>query len=66
MKHQNVYQQYADFVNPIVLSKRETTIGEAEDWVIATGVTTTVRAFVSLAFEEVEIDLEFKGEDEKA
>jgi len=25
-----------------------------------------VRAFVSLAFEEVEIDLEFKGEDEKA
>ena len=39
-----------------------------EDWVIATGVTTTVREFVRLAFNEVGIDLEFKGEgvDEKA
>ena len=41
---------------------------KAEDWVIATGVTTTVRDFVSLAFSEVGIELEFKGEgvDEKA
>jgi GDPmannose 4,6-dehydratase len=40
----------------------------AEDWVIATGVTTTVREFVRLAFEEVGIEVEFKGEgvDEKA
>ena len=39
-----------------------------EDWVIATGVTTTVRDFVSLAFKEVGIEVEFKGEgvDEKA
>ena len=39
-----------------------------EDWVIATGVTTTVREFVRLAFNEVGIDLEFKGEgvEEKA
>ena len=39
-----------------------------EDWVIATGKTTTVRDFVRLAFEEVGIDLEFKGEgvNEKA
>lgn len=39
-----------------------------EDWVIATGVTTTVRDFVSMAFEEVGIELEFKGVgvDEKA
>ncbi|MDD7913393.1 GDP-mannose 4,6-dehydratase [Polaribacter ponticola] len=39
-----------------------------EDWVIATGVTTTVRDFVSLAFEEVGIKVEFKDEgvDEKA
>ncbi len=39
-----------------------------EDWVIATGVTTTVRDFVRLAFEEVGIEVEFKGEgvDEKA
>ena len=33
-----------------------------EDWVIATGVTTTVREFVRLAFSEVGIELEFKGE----
>ena len=41
---------------------------KAEDWVIATGVTTTVRDFVRLAFSEVGIELEFKGEgkDEKA
>jgi GDPmannose 4,6-dehydratase len=32
-----------------------------EDWVIATGKTTTVRDFVSLAFKEVGIDLDFKG-----
>jgi GDPmannose 4,6-dehydratase len=41
---------------------------KAEDWVIATGVTTTVRDFVRMAFGEVGIELEFKGEgvDEKA
>jgi len=41
---------------------------KAEDWVIATGVTTTVRDFVRMAFDEVGIELEFKGEgvDEKA
>ena len=32
-----------------------------EDWVIATGVTTTIREFVRMAFEEVGIELEFKG-----
>ncbi|MDC1310614.1 GDP-mannose 4,6-dehydratase [Flavobacteriaceae bacterium] len=39
-----------------------------EDWVIASGVTTTVRDFVRLAFDEVGIELEFKGKgvDEKA
>lgn len=35
---------------------------EAEDWVIATGKTTSVRDFVRLAFKEVGISLEFKGE----
>lgn len=41
---------------------------EAEDWVIATGKTTSVRDFVRMAFAEVGIELEFKGEgvDEKA
>jgi len=34
---------------------------EAEDWVIATGKTTTVREFVKLAFEEVGIEIEFRG-----
>jgi GDPmannose 4,6-dehydratase len=35
--------------------------GQAEDWVIATGVTTSVRDFVRMAFQEVGIELEFKG-----
>ena len=41
---------------------------EPEDWVIASGKTTTVRDFVRLAFGEVGIELEFKGEgvNEKA
>jgi GDPmannose 4,6-dehydratase len=34
---------------------------EPEDWVIATGKTTTVRAFVRMSFEEVGIELEFTG-----
>lgn len=39
----------------------------AEDWVIATGKTTTVRDFVKMAFHEVGVELEFRGEgiDEK-
>ena len=41
---------------------------EPEDWVIATGQTTTVRDFVKMAFKYAGIELEFKGEgvDEKA
>jgi GDPmannose 4,6-dehydratase len=35
---------------------------KAEDWVIATGVTTSVRDFVRLSFKEVGIELEFRGE----
>lgn len=38
---------------------------EAEDYVIATGETTTVRDFVKLAFGEVGITLRFEGEGEK-
>jgi GDPmannose 4,6-dehydratase len=34
----------------------------AEDFVIATGITTTVREFVKLAYNEVGIDIAFKGE----
>jgi GDPmannose 4,6-dehydratase len=41
---------------------------KAEDWVIATGVTTPVREFVRMAFHEAGIGVEFKGEgkEEKA
>ncbi|MEO7768009.1 MAG: GDP-mannose 4,6-dehydratase [Ferruginibacter sp.] len=39
-----------------------------EDYVLATGITTTVRDFVSMAFNEAGIELEFKGSgiEEKA
>ena len=41
---------------------------QAEDWVIATGKTTTVREFVCMAFNELGVKLEFKGKgvEEKA
>jgi GDPmannose 4,6-dehydratase len=35
---------------------------EAEDWVIATGKTTTVRDFVKMCFSHVGVQLEFRGE----
>jgi GDPmannose 4,6-dehydratase len=35
-----------------------------EDYVIATGITTRVRDFVKMAFEEIGIELAFKGEGE--
>ena len=35
-----------------------------EDFVLATGVTTSVRDFVKLAFGNLEIEIEFKGKDE--
>jgi len=34
---------------------------EAEDWVIATGTTTKIRDFVTMAFDYVGIELEFSG-----
>ena len=42
-------------------------VDKAEDWVIATGFTTTVRDFVKMAFSEIGITLRFEGEgvDEK-
>lgn len=36
----------------------------AEDFVIATGVTTTVREFIKMAFAELGIEIEFSGKDE--
>jgi len=37
----------------------------AEDWVIATGVTTSVRDFVRMSFKEIGVELEFRGEAEQ-
>ena len=38
---------------------------KAEDFVIATGVTTTVRDFVKMSFAELGIEIEFSGKDEQ-
>ncbi|WP_338765536.1 GDP-mannose 4,6-dehydratase [Bernardetia sp. ABR2-2B] len=38
---------------------------KAEDFVIATGITTTVRDFCKIAFQELGIELEFVGENEE-
>ncbi|MDQ0105777.1 GDPmannose 4,6-dehydratase [Chitinophaga terrae (ex Kim and Jung 2007)] len=35
---------------------------QPEDFVIATGITTTVRDFITMAFQEVGVEIEFKGE----
>jgi GDPmannose 4,6-dehydratase len=37
---------------------------KAEDYVIATGITTAVREFVRMSFAELGIDVEFSGKDE--
>lgn len=37
---------------------------ESDDYVISTGVTTTIRDFIKMSFNEVGIAVEFKGEDE--
>ncbi len=36
---------------------------QPEDWVIATGISTSVRDFVKMAFGEVGIELDFRGEE---
>ena len=38
---------------------------EPEDYVIATGITTSVRDFVAMAFREAGIEIEFRGKNEK-
>lgn len=48
-----------DFVRAMYLILQQET---AEDYVVATGVTTKVRDFVSLAFLEAGIEIEFSGE----
>lgn len=50
-----------DYVEMMWLMLQE---DEADDYVVATGVTTTVRDFVRMAFREIGVELEFKGEGE--
>ena len=38
---------------------------KAEDFVIATGVTTTVRDFIRMVFGELGVEIEFSGKDER-
>ena len=54
-----------DYVEAMYLILQQDT---PEDFVIATGVTTTVRDFIKMAFYEIGVELEFKGEgvEEKA
>jgi GDPmannose 4,6-dehydratase len=51
-----------DYVEAMWLILQQET---AEDYVIATGVTTAVRDFVRMAFAEIGVELEFKGKNEK-
>src|SRR6186713_1931125 len=53
-----------DYVEAMYLMLQQ---DEPEDYVIATGITTTVRDFIRMSFEELGAELEFKGKgkDEK-
>ncbi len=53
-----------DYVEAMWLMLQQT---KAEDFVIATGITTKVRDFIRMAFEEVGVEIEYKGKgkDEK-
>jgi GDPmannose 4,6-dehydratase len=48
-----------DFVEGMYLILQQP---EPEDFVLATGITTKVRDFVRMAFQEIGVELEFKGE----
>src|ERR1700710_771877 len=49
-----------DYVEAMWLMLQQDT---AEDYVIATGITTPVREFIKMAFSELGIDIEFSGKD---
>jgi GDPmannose 4,6-dehydratase len=50
-----------DYVEAMWLMLQQDT---PEDYVVATGVTTTVRDFIKMAFDEVGIEVEFSGKEE--
>ena len=76
--HNHHYQLWQQHNHPILLEKNEHIdkaldyihqnpvkagfVDEAEDWVIATGKTTTVRDFVKMCFSHIGIEIEFKEE----
>ncbi len=51
-----------DYVEAMWLMLQQET---PEDFVIATGITTTVRDFVRMAFDEIGVEIEFSGKDER-
>ena len=51
-----------DYIKAMYLILQQDT---ADDYVISTGVTTTIRDFIKMSFEEAGIVVEFKGEGEK-
>lgn len=51
-----------DYIKAMYLILQQDT---ADDYVISTGVTTTIRDFIKMSFVEVGVDVEFRGEDEK-
>lgn len=50
-----------DYIKAMYLVLQQDT---PDDYVISTGVTTTIRDFIKMSFAEVGIDVEFKGENE--
>lgn len=51
-----------DYIKAMYLILQQDT---PDDYVISTGVTTTIRDFIKMSFIEVGVDVEFRGEDEK-
>lgn len=51
-----------DYIKAMYLILQQDT---ADDYVISTGITTTIRDFIKMSFVEVGVDVEFRGEDEK-
>lgn len=51
-----------DYIKAMYLILQQET---PDDYVISTGVTTTIREFIKMSFEEVGVNVEFRGADEK-
>lgn len=51
-----------DYIKAMYLILQQET---SDDYVISTGVTTTIRDFIKMSFNEVGVTVEFKGENEK-